>query len=239
MDFINNRTYAYRQSQQTLNKTNSTSKITVNLDFNQKSEIKAEDNNTVKMKTKNTENSENSENLDENKNSSHSKTPIFIGFGSMVIENPKGLLQVLLQGAALANIRVIVQAGWSEISSEEFNNIAKEAEKQARLAYLLEEEEEEIEDEISEEFEGDRGGEEGKGSKSKSKSEGELKGDKNSNFNSDNITYAPENQKSEKSEKSEKKVAWTAACDALLIGSCPHSWLFNQVAAVVHHGGAG
>ena len=29
---------------------------------------------------------------------SHSKTPIFIGFGSMVIENPKGLLQVLLQG---------------------------------------------------------------------------------------------------------------------------------------------
>ena len=30
--------------------------------------------------------------------STHSKTPIFIGFGSMVIENPKELLQVLLQG---------------------------------------------------------------------------------------------------------------------------------------------
>ena len=30
--------------------------------------------------------------------SAHSKTPIFIGFGSMVIENPKELLQVLLQG---------------------------------------------------------------------------------------------------------------------------------------------
>ena len=76
-------------------------------------------------------------------------------------------------------------------------------------------------------------------------SEGELKGDKNSNLNSDNITTMLEkmsserSERSEKSEKSVKKVAWTAACDALLIGSCPHSWLFNQVAAVVHHGGAG
>ena len=32
---------------------------------------------------------------------------------------------------------------------------------------------------------------------------------------------------------------WTAALDALLIGACPHSWLFKMVAAVVHHGGAG
>ena len=27
--------------------------------------------------------------------------------------------------------------------------------------------------------------------------------------------------------------------DVYLIGDCPHEWLFDQVAAVVHHGGAG
>lgn len=32
---------------------------------------------------------------------------------------------------------------------------------------------------------------------------------------------------------------WSAARDAILIGPCPHSWLFEQVGAVVHHGGAG
>ena len=32
---------------------------------------------------------------------------------------------------------------------------------------------------------------------------------------------------------------WTAARDALFIGPCPHDWLFQRVAGVVHHGGAG
>jgi hypothetical protein len=32
---------------------------------------------------------------------------------------------------------------------------------------------------------------------------------------------------------------WNAETDAILIGPCPHSWLFTRVAAVVHHGGAG
>jgi UDP:flavonoid glycosyltransferase YjiC (YdhE family) len=27
--------------------------------------------------------------------------------------------------------------------------------------------------------------------------------------------------------------------DILFVGDCPHEWLFQQVAAVVHHGGAG
>ena len=27
--------------------------------------------------------------------------------------------------------------------------------------------------------------------------------------------------------------------DVLFIGDCPHEWLFQHVAAVVHHGGAG
>lgn len=32
---------------------------------------------------------------------------------------------------------------------------------------------------------------------------------------------------------------WSAAKDALFIGPCPHDWLFQRVAGVVHHGGAG
>ena len=32
---------------------------------------------------------------------------------------------------------------------------------------------------------------------------------------------------------------WRADRDAVLIGACPHAWLFERVAAVVHHGGAG
>ena len=32
---------------------------------------------------------------------------------------------------------------------------------------------------------------------------------------------------------------WTANRDAILIKHCDHNWLFNQVCAVVHHGGAG
>jgi hypothetical protein len=59
---------------------------------------------------------------------SHTKTPIFIGFGSMIIEKPKELLRVLLQGAALAGVRVIVQAGWTGITLKEFLEIATEAE---------------------------------------------------------------------------------------------------------------
>jgi hypothetical protein len=32
---------------------------------------------------------------------------------------------------------------------------------------------------------------------------------------------------------------WLAERDAYFMGPCPHDWLFQQVAAVVHHGGAG
>lgn len=34
-------------------------------------------------------------------------------------------------------------------------------------------------------------------------------------------------------------IAWSASRDALVIGPCPHTWLFEHVGAVVHHGGAG
>ena len=32
---------------------------------------------------------------------------------------------------------------------------------------------------------------------------------------------------------------WNAQRDAILIGPCPHTWLFQKVKAVCHHGGAG
>ena len=36
-----------------------------------------------------------------------------------------------------------------------------------------------------------------------------------------------------------KKPHWDANNDAIMIGPCSHAWLFEHVAAVVHHGGAG
>lgn len=73
----------------------------------------------------------------------------------------------MLKGAARANVRILVQSGWTSISASEFQAIAKCVES-------------EIADESS----------------------------------------------------------WTAN-NALLIGPCSHDWLFPQVSAVVHHGGAG
>jgi len=33
--------------------------------------------------------------------------------------------------------------------------------------------------------------------------------------------------------------SWSATKDAMFLGPCPHDWLFQRVAGVVHHGGAG
>lgn len=57
--------------------------------------------------------------------------PIFIGFGSMVIEDPESVIRSFLDAAALANKRVIIQSGWSNITAERFTVLAKEAEKKA------------------------------------------------------------------------------------------------------------
>lgn len=40
-------------------------------------------------------------------------------------------------------------------------------------------------------------------------------------------------------EVEEAADAWSAAKDAFFMGPCPHDWLFQRVAGVVHHGGAG
>ncbi|KAI9163417.1 Sterol 3-beta-glucosyltransferase UGT80B1 [Paramyrothecium foliicola] len=74
--------------------------------------------------------------------------PVYIGFGSIVLENPEKMINTILDAVKAANVRAIISKGWSELS----------------------------------------------GSRSE---------------------------------------------DIYWIGDCPHEWLFQHVAAVVHHGGAG
>ncbi|KAI9325921.1 hypothetical protein DFJ73DRAFT_801603 [Zopfochytrium polystomum] len=77
--------------------------------------------------------------------------PVYIGFGSIVVEDPDGLTALIFEAVKLAGVRAIVSKGW-----------------------------------------------------------GGLGGDK---------LTVPDN--------------------VYMIGNCPHDWLFQQVSAVVHHGGAG
>ncbi|KAL6889994.1 UDP-glucose,sterol transferase [Trichoderma evansii] len=74
--------------------------------------------------------------------------PIYIGFGSIVVDNPDGLVSIVLQAVKNAGVRAIISRGWSNLTGEQSHNI-------------------------------------------------------------------------------------------FYIDDCPHEWLFQHVAAVVHHGGAG
>lgn len=74
--------------------------------------------------------------------------PVYIGFGSIVAEDPQKLIDTVLSAVSIAGVRAIVSKGWSEL-------------------------------------------------------------------------------------------AGPANPDVFYIGDCPHGWLFQHVAAVVHHGGAG
>lgn len=78
------------------------------------------------------------------------RQPVYIGFGSIVVDDPDSLTEVISQAVKLAGVRAIISAGWSSLASETV---------------------------------------------------------------SDDVFF--------------------------LEGDCPHEWLFQQVAAVVHHGGAG
>lgn len=74
--------------------------------------------------------------------------PVYIGFGSIVLDNPAKMIQIILDAVRAAGVRAIISKGWSDLVGSE-----------------------------------------------------------------------------------NKNVYW--------IGDCPHEWLFQHVAAVVHHGGAG
>jgi sterol 3beta-glucosyltransferase len=45
--------------------------------------------------------------------------PIFIGFGSMVIKEPQKLEKIIKEAARKANVRVVVQSGWSKLDVED------------------------------------------------------------------------------------------------------------------------
>lgn len=74
--------------------------------------------------------------------------PIYIGFGSIVLDNPEKIISIILESVRLTGVRAIISKGWSELAGSDDENIY-----------------------------------------------------------------------------------W--------IGDCPHEWLFQHVAAVIHHGGAG
>lgn len=59
--------------------------------------------------------------------------PVFVGFGSMVIDDLKGLLTIFLEAAALAGVRLIWQNGWSKVSESEFRALAKAAQERAEV----------------------------------------------------------------------------------------------------------
>lgn len=60
-------------------------------------------------------------------------TPIFVGFGSMVIKDLEALISLFLEGAALAGVRIIVQVGWSSIKPERFLELALQAQLKASI----------------------------------------------------------------------------------------------------------
>jgi UDP:flavonoid glycosyltransferase YjiC (YdhE family) len=74
--------------------------------------------------------------------------PVYIGFGSIVIDDPEKMCQILLEAVRMCNVRAIISRGWSQLGGPELENV-------------------------------------------------------------------------------------------FYLGDCPHEWLFQNVAAVVHHGGAG
>ena len=65
--------------------------------------------------------------------SSSTIKPIFLGFGSMIIDDPESLIRDFLDAAALANVRILIQTGWSEITQGKFEMLALQAEQKAKV----------------------------------------------------------------------------------------------------------
>lgn len=65
---------------------------------------------------------------------SNKEVPIvFIGFGSMVIQDIESLISLFLEAAALSNVRVLIQMGWTSITAERFRELAVAAQKKTEL----------------------------------------------------------------------------------------------------------
>ncbi|CAB9509549.1 Sterol 3-beta-glucosyltransferase [Seminavis robusta] len=51
----------------------------------------------------------------------HGEKPIFIGFGSMIIEDTKKLSEVIMEASRKAGVRVVVQSNWSKLETSKQN----------------------------------------------------------------------------------------------------------------------
>ena len=138
--------------------------------------------------------------------------PVFVGFGSMVVDDALSLVQVLLEGAALVGVRIIFQSGWTAVSQVDFDIIAKRIEEKKLTRQNIAD--------VS------------------SSSSSTSRSQRNSRTSASSETNRKSSETTIASAKFVVSHPWQAK-DALLIGSCSHDKLFPLVAAVIHHGGAG
>ena len=143
--------------------------------------------------------------------------PIFVGFGSMVCADMSQLLRIVLRAAVLAGVRVLVQVGWTHMTSAEFKALAEEVRMGEGTVAV--------------------NGLVGSLIGYVSWGVGLCVGAGTSGAIVANST-APSELNSVVAESGVPAAQWSAE-DAFLIGEVPHSWLFPRVAAVTHHGGAG
>ena len=151
---------------------------------------------------------------------------------------------------------MVVQAGWSEekITRADFLAIARDAQRKAWLAHLADQEEED-DDEQSGLIDGTEEEEDDDGDGRRGRLGSGLRQGQNrlpvshrpgyggnvrgSGIRDSGVWEGHMRDSDMRDSDMHARGRWQADRDAVLIGSCPHSWLFQRVAAVVHHGGAG
>eukprot|EP01038_Epipyxis_sp_PR26KG_P011029 gene11029-14810_t len=191
---------------------------------------------------------------------------VFVGFGSMVMTaiEMRSLISWFLEAAAIANVKILVQMGWSEISLEEFQKIALEVESKAKA--LQEMEEMNLGNSVifpssqsSEKFVHKEGSILANARVVKESSHGSWidRYQETVKVTSDLIRTGTSNLYKSIAEKPTANTTntitpdnedwlddvqfapWSANKDAFFLGPCPHAWLFQYMSGVVHHGGAG
>jgi len=45
--------------------------------------------------------------------------PVYVGFGSIVLENAKRTTEIILQACRMAGVRVIISRGWSRLGGDD------------------------------------------------------------------------------------------------------------------------
>lgn len=49
--------------------------------------------------------------------------PVYLGFGSIVLDNPAGMLNIILEAVRAAGVRAIISKGWSDFGGEKTSDI--------------------------------------------------------------------------------------------------------------------